>query len=227
MKKKNVSSNMNSSVELTNTSLSRQEAIKERLARYIDCVKNLEVENKDRFVKEADDRLAVQQETHANDIQELREKYELQMKSNREEIEALFETKMKTLQNASKRDKEALTDALKEMNIAHNRIDDSSARILILEQINSSLHGRVNDLQSVLESERTRSAKSQTEINRLREEMALQLEEYQELMDKKNSLAVEIAAYDKLLSGAEQRLKLSSNLVAGSKKRKSDNTKNA
>lgn len=202
--------------------LTKEKIIQNRLAQYIDRVKNLEVENRQRFLKEADDRLAAQQEAHANDIQELREKYEIQMKTNREELEAVFDTKIQTLQNGSQRDQNALSDALKELNTTQNRVDDSNGKVVILEQINSSLHGRISDLQSALDNERSRSAKSQSEITRLRDEMDLQLREYQELMNAKNSLAVEIAAYNKLLSGAEQRLKLSSsNLIAGGKKRRS------
>lgn len=213
---------MNKSSEITkeDSPLTKEKIIQHRLAQYIDRVKKLEVENRQRFLQEADDRLAEQQKAHANDIQELREKYEIQMKTNREEIEAVFDTKIQALENGSQRDKDALSDALKELNIAQDRVDDSNAKVVMLEQINSSLHARISDLQLALDNERSRSEKSQTEINRLREDMTLQLEEYQELLDAKNSLAVEIAAYNKLLSGAEKRLKLSSSsLMAGSRKR--------
>lgn len=208
-----------------NNQLNKEESVNNRLARYIGRVRNLEVENRERFLKEADNRLTEQHETHANAIQELREKYENQMKSNRDEIEAAFGAKIKTVQNGSQRDKDALTDKLKELKTAQNRIDDSNAKVVILEQINLSLHDRISGLQSSLESERLQTAKSLTEIDRLREEMAMHMEEQQELMDAKHSLALEISLYDKLLTVAEKPFqRSSSNLATSTRKRKNTNS---
>lgn len=211
------------STEVTNEKpqLNKPGSMNNRLARYIDRVRNLEVENSERFAKEAADRLAAQHEAHANAIQELREQYENQMKLNREEIEGVFNAKISAVQNGAQQNKVSLTDALEELKNAQNRIDDTNAKVVILEQINSSLHDRISGLQLALENERARSAKSQIEINRLREEMALHLEEHQELLDTKHSLALEISLYDKLLSNAEKPFKQSSfSLNAATRKRK-------
>lgn len=81
-------------------------------------------------------------------------------------------------------------------------------RVTDLEAENQSLKNRVADLQSHLDVERAQRNELQNEIDRLHAEMAQQLREYQDLMDIKVSLDMELAAYDKLLSGEEQRLNI-------------------
>lgn len=77
-----------------------------------------------------------------------------------------------------------------------------------LEAENQSLKNRLVDLQSHLDVERAQRKELEGEIERLHAEMEQQLREYQDLMDIKVSLDMELGAYDKLLSGEEQRLNI-------------------
>ncbi|XP_037968723.2 lamin Dm0 [Plutella xylostella] len=166
-------------------------------------------------ISEIDGRLAQQYEAKLQQsLQELREQQEANIKANRDEIEALYENKMKNLQSAATRNNSAATVAVEELRTMRTRIDSLNATLNDLENKNAALSNRCRELERQLETERARHAEDlaslEQELARLRDEMAAQLREYATLMDIKCSLDHEIATYRTLLEGEEDRLNLTS-----------------
>nr|XP_032527350.1 lamin Dm0-like [Danaus plexippus plexippus] len=166
-------------------------------------------------ISEIDGRLAQQYEAKLQQsLQELREQQEANIKANRDEIEALYENKLKNLQSAATRNNTAATVAVDELRTMRTRIDSLNSTLNDLENKNAALSNRCRELERQLESERARHAEDlaslEQELARLRDEMASQLREYATLMDIKCSLDHEIATYRCLYVLYYYRLNLTS-----------------
>ena len=97
--------------------------------------------------------------------------------------------------------------ALKE---SKSRIDALMTRVSELESSNLTLSQKLGDLAQQMEdtssAHRAQLAAKDNEIKRLLDELSRQLEEYQNLMDTKIGLDMEIAVFRRLLESEEDRL---------------------
>lgn len=73
------------------------------------------------------------------------------MANNREEIELLYEQKIKNLQSSASRNTSAAANALEELRSVRSRIDTLNHKIGDLETQNQALLARNRDLEKLLE----------------------------------------------------------------------------
>lgn len=145
-------------------------------------------------------------------LRDVRQQYENVAAKNLADAEDWYKSKFADLSEAANRNNEALRQAKQEANDYRRQIQSLTCEVDAMKGSNESYERQMREME---ENFAVEAANYQDTINRLqeevqnmKEEMARHLREYQDLLNVKMALDIEIATYRKLLEGEESRISL-------------------
>ncbi|XP_066488286.1 neurofilament light polypeptide-like [Tiliqua scincoides] len=140
-------------------------------------------------------------------MRDIRAQYERLAAKNMQAAEEWYRSKFASVAELASRNHEAVRSIRQETVEYRRLLQSRSAEVEALRGSIDALHRQLESLEGRQSAEVTRCqervAELEQEISEAKEEMARYLHEYQELLNVKMALDIEIAAYRKLLEGEE------------------------